>query len=109
MRKALEQKSIGFLWLEVWPSSIFRPTDRGAVPAVVSKEPTVRATTKLLGEYTCHVHRIFNPSQLSYQGLIRIVRGTSVRYGPGRGGFSLCHPAVTPASGELFAVPPCPV
>ena len=31
---------------------------------------------------------------------------TSVRYGAGRGGFSLCDPAVTPARGQLFAVPP---
>ena len=33
----------------------------------------------------------------------------SVRYGAGRGGFSLCDPAVTPARGQLFAVPPRPV
>ena len=34
---------------------------------------------------------------------------SSVRYGAGRGGFSLCDPAVTPARGQLFAVPPRPV
>jgi len=34
---------------------------------------------------------------------------TSVRYGAGRGGFSLSDPAVTPARGQLFAVPPRPV
>ena len=36
-------------------------------------------------------------------------RETSVRYGAGRGGFSLCDPAVTPARGQLFAIPPRPV
>ena len=36
-------------------------------------------------------------------------RSSSVRYGAGRGGFSLCDPAVTPARGQLFAVPPRPV
>jgi len=34
---------------------------------------------------------------------------SSVCYGAGRGGFSLCDPAVTPARGQLFAVPPRPV
>jgi len=33
----------------------------------------------------------------------------SVRYGMGRGGFSLCDPAVAPAGGQLFAIPPRPV
>jgi len=33
----------------------------------------------------------------------------SVLYGAGQGGFSLCDSAVTPARGQLFAVPPCPV
>jgi len=33
----------------------------------------------------------------------------SVRYGAGRGGFSLCDPAVTPARGQLFAIPPRPI
>jgi len=33
----------------------------------------------------------------------------SVRYGAGQGGFSLCDPAVTPARGQLFAIPPRPV
>jgi len=38
-----------------------------------------------------------------------VVEKFSVRYGAGRGGFSLCDPAVTPARGQLFAVPPRPV
>jgi len=41
----------------------------------------------------------------------RSLRGTiihlsSARYGVGRGGFSLYHPAVTAARGQLFSVPP---
>ena len=32
----------------------------------------------------------------------------SVRYGVGRGGFSLCDPTVVPAWGQFFAVPPRP-
>jgi len=32
-----------------------------------------------------------------------------VRYGAGQGGLSLCDPAVTPARGQPFAVPPRPV
>ena len=34
---------------------------------------------------------------------------TNVRYGAGRGGFSLWDPAITPARGQLVAVPLCPV
>ena len=34
---------------------------------------------------------------------------SSFRYGAGRGRFSLCDPAITPAWGQLFAVPPRPV
>jgi len=33
----------------------------------------------------------------------------SVRYEAGWGGFSLCDRAITPAWGQLFAVPPRPV
>ena len=39
----------------------------------------------------------------------RHITPTSVRYGAGHGGFSLCDPAVTPAQGQLFAVLPRPV
>jgi len=49
------------------------------------------------------------PNKLDY-GLLSSYRViNSVRYGAGRGGFSLCDPAVTPARGQLFAVPPRPV
>jgi len=44
----------------------------------------------------------------SYQTLI-IQTLPSVRYGAGAGGFSVYDPAVTPALGQLFAVPPRPV
>jgi len=51
--------------------------------------------------------------ELDGSGSIRTYKTTvgtpSVRYGPGRGGFSLCDPAITPARGQLFAVPPRPI
>jgi len=34
---------------------------------------------------------------------------SSVRYGAGQGGFSLCDPTFTPARGQHYAVPPRPV
>jgi len=51
----------------------------------------------------------FSDILLGQRTVDELIVKISVRYGAGRGGFSLCDPAVTPARGQLFAVPPRPV
>jgi len=60
------------------------------------------------GRFDCYIYTPTNGAILALYVDDMLLAGSSVRYGAGRGEFSRCDSAVTPARGQLLAVPPRP-